>query len=201
LIVGEGDDRVVREVTWRYLDKPGLERCALSTADGWWRWDGTAVAVFDGRPTGVAYRIVCSPDWATREAEVTVRIAGQTRSLRLWTDGNGRWFGPLGEVTDLRGAMDVDIELGASTNTLPIRRIPLEVGGSVELVAAWVRFPGLTVEPLAQRYTRLGPGRYRYESVDSGFTRDLEVDDLAIVVTYPDWCERIAAWEPPAQAP
>src|SRR5438034_3861072 len=92
-----GGRPVVREVAWRYLDKPGFERCALSTAAGWWRWDGTAVTEFDRRPADVAYRIACSPDWATRELEVTVRIGGETRSLRLWTDGDGRWFWSLGE--------------------------------------------------------------------------------------------------------
>src|SRR5439155_13044304 len=155
-----------------------------------------AVAVLDGQPTELRYRIVCSPDWATREVEVLAWIGGDRRSIRLWSDGNGRWFEPMGEVSVLRGSKDVDIQLGASTNTLPIRRVPLEIGQSLDLVAAWVRVPELVAEPLAQRYTRLGPDTYRYQSLDSAYTRDLVVDDLGIVVSYPDNCERIASWDP-----
>jgi hypothetical protein len=37
-----------------------------------------------------------------------------------------------------------------------------------------------------QRYTCLEAGRrYRYESVDTDFTRDIEIDDHGLVVTYP----------------
>jgi hypothetical protein len=99
--------------------------------------------------------------------------------------------------TDLEGCLDVDIALGASTNTLPIRRVPLAVGRAVELKAAWVLLPDLTVQVLPQRYTRLAHDRYRYESLDSGFTADLEVDDLSLVVNYPGWCERVAVFDPP----
>ena len=44
-----------------------------------------------------------------------------------------------------------------------------------------------------QRYTKLDPAgrRYRYESVDSDFTRDIEVDEHALVVTYPGLFRRL----------
>ncbi len=182
---------------WRYLATPGMERCVLSAADGWWLWRGTAVAVFGGVPADVSYRIACAANWTTRDVDVSLRSGGETRSLRLWSDARGRWRAADGaDLERIDGCLDVDLGLGASTNTLPIRRHPLEVGERFELVAAWVRFPQLTVEPLPQRYTRLAKDRYRYESLDSGFTRDLDVDDLGLVVRYPDWCERIAWWSP-----
>jgi hypothetical protein len=95
-------------------------------------------------------------------------------------------------LPDLKGCIDVDFSLTPSTNTLPIRRLHLAVGESRELTAAWVRFPELTVEPLAQRYTRLAERRYRYESIVSGFTAELEVDDLGLVVTYEGIWQRVA---------
>jgi hypothetical protein len=99
---------------------------------------------------------------------------------------------PLGELPELAEFVDVDLEISPSTNTLPIRRLNLAIGESRELTAAWVRFPELTVEPLAQRYTRLAERRYRYESVVSGFTAELEVDDLGLVVTYEGLWQRVA---------
>jgi hypothetical protein len=189
---------VVRTVAWRYLDTPGMEHCVLATSDGWWHWLGTAVAVFGGVPADVWYRIACAPDWTTRNVDVSVRMDSETRMLRLWSDDRARWrAADDADLHQIDGCRDVDLGLGASTNTLPIRRHPLEVGEQLELVAAWVRFPDLTVEPLRQRYTRLDEDRYRYESLDSGFTKDLDVDDLGMVVRYPDWCERIAWWSPP----
>ena len=36
-----------------------------------------------------------------------------------------------------------------------------------------------------QRYTNLGGGRYRFESLDDDFTADLTVDEAGLVVDYP----------------
>jgi hypothetical protein len=138
-----------------------------------WALRGTAVAEYQGVPTEVRYRVICDDRWNTR-----------------WTSGGD-------DVPQHRGCTDVDLGIGASTNTLPIRRLGLAVGQSARIDAAWVRFPGLQLERLPQRYTRLAEDRYRYESLDSGFTAELEVDDLGLVVTYPGWCERVAAFDPP----
>jgi hypothetical protein len=90
----------------------------------------------------------------------------------------------------------VDLGFSPSTNTLPIRRLGLAVDDSAEVRAAWVRFPQLTVEPLPQRYTRLGPDRYLYESLASDFRAELEVDDLGLIVRYPGVWERAAGAGP-----
>ena len=43
-----------------------------------------------------------------------------------------------------------------------------------------------------QRYTCLAPlKRYRYESIDSDFTREIEVDSRGLVVTYPGLFRRL----------
>jgi hypothetical protein len=48
----------------------------------------------------------------------------------------------------------------------------------------------MTTDP--QRYTCLEPlKRYRYESIDSDFTRDIEVDRSGLVVTYPGLFRRL----------
>jgi len=52
----------------------------------------------------------------------------------------------------------------------------------------------VTIDP--QRYTCLEPmRRYRYESLDSDFTREIEVDLDGLVVVYPGLFKRIA-WTP-----
>lgn len=89
------------------------------------------------------------------------------------------------ERPDLAGCIDIDLSITPATNTLPIRRLGLAVGASAEVTAAWVRFPALIVAPLRQRYTRLAPDRYRYESLESGFTTELTVDDQGLIAHYP----------------
>lgn len=68
----------------------------------------------------------------------------------------------------------------------------LQTGQSEEILAVYVQLPGLTVTTDRQRYTCLEPGRlYRYESIDGEFTRDIEVDDQGLVVTYPGLFRRV----------
>jgi hypothetical protein len=67
-----------------------------------------------------------------------------------------------------------------------VRRLNLARGQAVDLKVAYVRVPALTIALDPQRYTCLEPMKlYRYDSLDSDFTRDIEVDDKGLVVTYP----------------
>ncbi len=104
----------------------------------------------------------------------------------MYRDPRGVWRVSRQPRPDLASCEDIDLSVTPSTNTLPIRRLALEPGDHMNVTAAWVRFPELTVEPLRQRYTRLAANRYRYESLDSGFTADLETDDDGLVVLYPN---------------
>jgi hypothetical protein len=67
----------------------------------------------------------------------------------------------------------------------------LQPGQSADVTAAWIRLPALTVEPLAQQYTRTGEHSYRYASRGGAFTADLTVDDFGLVVRYGEYWERV----------
>jgi hypothetical protein len=193
-----------RRVMWQRIDTPGTEICYLAIsaigAQGYnWLIPKVQVAL-GGMP--LEYHCMIGSDVAWRTVNASVISLGQGRRLFLRAE-EGRWTieeGVLGarssrevhELPDLAGCVDVDLGISPSTNTLPIRRLNLEVGESRELTAAWVRFPELTVEPLAQRYTRLAERRYRYESLVSGFTAELEVDDLGLVISYEGIWRRVA---------
>jgi hypothetical protein len=118
---------------------------------------------------------------------------GQDPPLELSSDGSGAWLDGRGQPRhDLAGALDVDITATPFTNTLPIRRLGLREGESSTIVAVYVSLPELTVTTNRQRYTCLEPDRrYRYESVDSDFTSELEVDGDGLVVTYPGLFRRV----------
>ena len=93
----------------------------------------------------------------------------------------------------LDGAIDVDISATPFTNTLPIRRLQLAPGDSAEIRTAYIHLPDLEIVRDPQRYTCLEPlRRYRYESLDSDFVREIEVDADGLVVTYPGLFKRLA---------
>lgn len=56
--------------------------------------------------------------------------------------------------------------------------------------AAWLRFPGFTLEPLEQVYHRIGAENYRYESAGGRFVRELSVNAAGFVTIYPDFWEQ-----------
>jgi len=85
----------------------------------------------------------------------------------------------------------IDLSASPFTNTLPVRRCNLAIGESIDIIAAYVAFPELTLTPDPQRYTRLDALIYRYESLDSDFTRDIEVDGNGLVVNYPGLFRRL----------
>lgn len=129
-------------------------------------------------------RSVASPN---REA---TREAGNAAGVDC---GSPRPVPAAMEIPAVAGCLDVDLAFTPATNLLPLRRLGLAVGESREMTAAWVCFPDLSVEPLAQRYTRLDEHRVRYESLGGTFTAELEVDELGLVVSYPPLWERVAA--------
>jgi hypothetical protein len=178
-------------VLWRWLDGHGMDWCSLHRNGDGWGLFGRAVLTFDGVPGSVQYGVLCDAAWHTHTVTVNCTDGLRDRHLSLRRGENG-WLVMNQSRVDLGGCLDVDLGVTPATNTLPIRRLNLAVGESREVVAAWVRFPALDMRPLAQRYTRLGEHTYRYES-DTGFSAELTVDDLGLVISYPQGWERVAA--------
>jgi len=136
-----------------------------------------------------SYEIVCDGDWTFR----TLRLEAATgeRAIELESRGRGEWTVNGEPRSDLDECIDIDLSGSPFTNSLPIRRLDLAIDDEADLVMAYVDFEELTVLPDAQRYTRLDEDLYRYESLDSDFTRDLTVDAAGFVVEYPGLFERV----------
>ncbi|HEX2089228.1 MAG TPA: putative glycolipid-binding domain-containing protein [Actinomycetota bacterium] len=182
-MIDAGDGRKpTRALHWRRLDTPGSEYFTLSELPNGWEFAGTVVVTIEGEPLLVRYTVRCDPSWTTEDVDVVAESSGTRQRLRLAAAG-GRWRSNEGSVSALDGAVDVDLGVTPSTNTLPIRRLALDVGEHADLIVAWVRFPDLAVVRSDQRYTRLAENLYRYES--GSFSRDIEVDELGLVTKYP----------------
>ncbi|MBU9690881.1 putative glycolipid-binding domain-containing protein [Burkholderia multivorans] len=150
---------------------------------------GNVAGAIDGRPFRVDYAIACDADWLTRSARVTRWIGAAARQIELRCDG-GRWTIDGVDAPALDGATDVDLGFSPSTNTLPIRRLALKVGDAAAIRTAWLRFPAFDIVRGEQRYTRIAPNAYRYES--GTYAADLTVDAAGLVIDYDEW-RRIGA--------
>lgn len=181
---------LLRSVVWRNLAAQGSDYCSLWRIQKGWLLQGTAVAApKDGQPMLAEYEIECDPLWHTRRAAAACRTGDSVRSIDLSVK-SGVWRSAGREHPEFRPCVDVDLAVTPATNTLPIRRLNLEIGQSAEVKAVWLKFPHLTLELLPQRYTRIGEHRYGYRS-STGFSAELLVDELGLITSYPGGWERV----------
>ena len=183
------DKRII--VRWQDWSGSGLEHTVIHRSSAGISVDGTVLSGGIGDRFAVRYRLRCDGSWTLREAEI--QLAGDAGAITLVSDGKGEWEDGTGRALNhLAGAIDIDLSVSPLTNTLPIHRLRLAKGKSQDIFAAYVHFPdlGVTIDP--QRYTCLEPmRRYRYESLDSDFMREIEVDSDGLVMVYPGLFKRI----------
>jgi hypothetical protein len=187
-------------VAWRRSDEiEADEFCTLSVRDAGLSLVGTLLGAESGLPIRIEYRLLADAGGLTTAAHVRQLRGFDQRALVLLRDAKGAWTLDGARASALRGCTDVDLGCSPSTNTLPIRRLRLEIGASKTIKAAWVRFPTLEVVKAAQTYTRLDELTYRYASGD--FEAELTVDDAGLVTAYADWRRTAFAAGPDDPAP
>jgi hypothetical protein len=190
-----------RTVVWQNQQTSGLEYCTLWPYENNWLLDGQVIVIHNGRPLHIHYRIGCDTAWETRAVLVTMRSGAMEQTLQFTVDHHQHWWTSGTELPDLRGCVDVDLSITPATNILPIRRLNLSPNAGQDVVAAWIRFPELTIQPLTQRYTYLEGNRYRYESGNGAFVAEIKVDELGLVLDYPPGWTRIATMDEPITGP
>jgi uncharacterized protein len=176
---------------WQDWSGKGIEHTVISCRQASNTAEGVVIGAADNEPFAMRYQIRCDGSWTLHYA--SVEIVGAQRKVELLSDGRGKWTDASGNaLPGLEGAIDVDISATPFTNTLPVRRLQLARGHSAEIRAAYVHVPDLNIVRDPQRYTCLEPlRRYRYESLDSDFVQEIEVDADGLVVTYPGLFKRL----------
>jgi uncharacterized protein len=174
-------------ILWRRLDQPGHESARLFIQDSSPRLAGTAVFAHSRQPCRLDYMIVCDSGWQTLTARVNGWVGNDTIDLDIAADAARRWRLNGTEYPAVTGCVDVDLSFSPSTNVLPIRRLNLALGQEAEVRAAWLSFPGFTLEPLAQLYRRTDVTAYKYESAGGAFAATLHVNEAGFVVQYDRW--------------
>jgi hypothetical protein len=159
---------------WRTWDHDHLETLTLRWENEGWTATGEV-----GREA-LTYVLRLSATWETRQFLLFRDL--EQPDLWLGTDGTGRW----GEINgahrpDLTGCTDVALAITPFTNTVPIRRLTLDVGENARIDAAVVDTDTLGIVPVAYRYERLAARRFGRTNLDTGEHVELDVDEFGLV--------------------
>ena len=178
-----------RAIRWRSLQHGGLEECRITDWIESIKVRSAIVSQADETRHGVFYEMSLAPDWLF-ESILLQRTDGVMSVLSRSRDGN--WFdAQVEELPALQGCVDIDFEMTPFTNTLPIRRAPLEIGETRRFRMAYIPADTLEPFPAEQIYTRLGDRLYRFETADGSFAAEITVDEHGLVVDYPGLFERV----------
>jgi hypothetical protein len=171
---------------WCRVDVRGREDAHIERAADGWRLTGDLDVDEAAAKARLRYRIECDPRWRTRTALVEGDVDDRPFRVALAGDGSGLWTRDGAPLPELAGALDIDLGFTPATNTLPIRRLLLEVGESAPVLSAWLRFPELRLELLQQSYTREAEQVFRYRALVDGapFVARLDTDRFGRVVRY-----------------
>ena len=172
------------EARWASWAGDTLEVLRLRWENAGWTAEGVVGGI------DIHYVVRLDDEWNVRQFVLFRDL--EEPDLWLARDPAGRW-GEMNGVYrhELDGCTDLDLVSTPFTNTLPIRRLGLDVGQQADVRVAWVDHDSLQVAPLRQRYTRLGEQRWRYESLETGFDVELDVDEHGLVLDYPGEFRRI----------
>jgi uncharacterized protein len=181
--------QILKTLFWKSESEKSLEHFSLSKTANQYILEGVVLCTY-GKPTRVDYKITTALNWYTQSVEVSI-VGTERKNLRLEVTPSYEWILNGKKLEAFTGLVDIDLGITPSTNTLPIKRLNLSVGKSAELTAMWIRFPELTIEPLAQRYTRLGETTYHYENTDGSFSAELLLDKTGIVKSYGEIWSRV----------
>ena len=178
---------------WKMLHAPGMERFELLQRAAQWILCGTILHLHQDQPFEVSYSIRCDPRWHTLSSHIELRGGSCTRALQVEVD-RGRWIANGKPQPQLDGCIDIDLGWSPCSNTLPIRRLNLaNRADSGPIIAAWVKFPELTLEPLAQEYHRISERLYQYSSRGGAFTAKLLVGEHGLVDEYEGFWKRVTS--------
>ena len=183
---------MLRKIIWSNQADTGLEHFYLRRGDDEITADGIVIGVEENVAFRIRYQIRCDLRWHVRTV-VVKSLDENEQTIRFVSDGFGNWTNESGEpMSELKGCFDVDITATPFTNTLPIRRLSLISGESAEIKVVYFTIPEMQVSVDPQRYTCLETGstggKYKFESLDSGFTAVITVDADGLVEDAPPIC-------------
>ena len=176
--------KTIKSLLWEYAQDHSVEHFSLMESERHYLLKGTVNCLLEGKASNINYVVRCTKNWKTRHVYIQNYWGNTKNQISISIDTHQEWKVDNKRIPFASGLTDIDLGITPATNTLPIRRLSLGVNDSQNSTAVWVRFPDLSLQPLSQRYTRLGQNEYAYDSLASGFHAKIQVDLDGIVVSY-----------------
>jgi hypothetical protein len=185
-------DQVERHILWHCSRLSSSEHALLVESEDGYRLQGVAALPLGELPCHIDYTLTLDRLWRPVLARVTIITPHGAREIVLRSRHGAGWEVDGELVSQLDGCLDVDFGWTPATNTVPIRRLGLEVGQRASITAAWIRFPELDVVASEQWYRRLAPDRWQYTSGEYDYQLVIE-PATGLVLSYGDDLWRAAA--------
>lgn len=205
-----------RSVAWSKPDPLGAEHAGIELRAASLNARGVAIGS-DPEAYRLDFALETGDRFVTSRLEVTTRGEGWRRRIEVGRADSGAWSveasaegkldlpPPGGGMDRFEEALDVDLGLSPTTNSMPVLRQGLLDGGeSPELLMVWVSVPDLAIRPSRQRYTSLralegGVRLIRFEELypdEEDFVAEIAFDSDGVVIDYPGIATRIRAQSP-----
>jgi uncharacterized protein len=185
-------DQVERHILWHCSRLSSSEHALLVESEDGYRLQGVAALPLGELPCHIDYTLTLDRLWRPSLARATITTPHGAREIVLRSRHGAGWEVDGELVSQLDGCPDVDFGWTPATNTVPIRRLGLEVGQRASITAAWIRFPELDVVASEQWYRRLALDRWQYTSGEYDY--QLVIDPATgLVLSYGDDLWRAAA--------
>lgn len=177
---------------WTGREYHSLENCLLRDRAGGYEITSSVVGSYQGVFYNVMYVVYTDAHWQTTFFQVRTVLGDKQKIITYRNDGRGNWEQYGVPVPQFSGCIDIDISLTPFTNTLPIRRLQLPVGGGQLIKVLYLDVLAGEVKPVQQQYRRLSANTWRYQDVPNDFDAVIEVDDDGLVMDYPGLFVRTA---------
>lgn len=180
-----------QSIIWRRFEAIGAghEYARVFFEDSKRFLDGTAIFVYEKRFCRLDYKIECDVNWQTVSAQVSGFVGMEKIEIGIAVDAKKCWTINGKANPQTANCTDIDLNFSPVTNTLPVRRLNLQIGEKAEVRAAWLRFPSFKLEVLKQTYERIAENVFHYESAGGKFKTEIEINDFGLVINYPNLWE------------
>jgi hypothetical protein len=141
------------------------------------------------------YQLQTNAAWETTNCRVKSQLGDRTTFLELESDAKGNWLVNGKRAEKFKECRDIDISLTPLTNTLPINRLKMETGSTLQIETIYLDILEQKLQTARQLYRMVSQFEYHFENVPKDFEADILVDKDGFVVDYPSLFKRTAAIE------
>jgi uncharacterized protein len=173
---------------WKSDEYDALEACSImETAAGF--HIVSHIGLRNG--SSVNYELTVDSSWNTKRFLVSSHIGEEVFAADGERDAAGRWTINGLEMPEYDNCTDIDITLTPFTNTLPVKRPRLLVGGKRQIEVIYIDPEERKISLQKQLYIRKTTDVYHFETVPNDFEADIRFGEDGFVESYPGLFERI----------